>query len=102
MPEACHLAAVFSALGCGPRVRILDMLAAGPMTVTAISKAIGMTQPSTSHHLAILLRARLVEYTRTGKFSLYHALPLATKLIAAARAQIGEGGEGQPTGRKKK
>jgi ArsR family transcriptional regulator len=79
---------VFIALGFEPRLRILDVLAAGPVCVAEIAEAIGLSQPTASHHLRILRHAGLVDSTRTGKFNHFHALPLATTLVKAARAAL--------------
>ena len=47
-------AAVFVALGEPSRLRIVDLLRAGPLSVGAIAEALGIRQPQVSKHLRVL------------------------------------------------
>lgn len=49
------------------RLQILHLLAAGPASVAAIGSALGMTQPNTSQHLAVMRQSGVVEADRTGR-----------------------------------
>src|SRR5687767_8119815 len=52
------------------RLAILVLLLEGARNVGEISEALGMTQPATSHHLA-LMRYGLLDTTRDGKSIIY-------------------------------
>ncbi|MBW5447708.1 metalloregulator ArsR/SmtB family transcription factor [Cohnella sp. CFH 77786] len=51
----------FSALAEPNRMRIVDLLLDGPLTVGEIAERVGMRQPQASKHLRVLLEAGLVE-----------------------------------------
>ncbi len=55
------------------RLLILRHLRRGRRTVGFLARACGMTQPLTSHHLAVLLEAGLVTRERRGAFTCYAA-----------------------------
>jgi ArsR family transcriptional regulator len=49
------------------RIEILHLLADGPLEVSRIADAIGVSQPNTSQHLSVLRTAGLVEAARHGR-----------------------------------
>jgi DNA-binding transcriptional ArsR family regulator len=51
----------FNALSEPNRLRIVDLLLDGPLTVGEIAERLGLRQPQASKHLRILLEAGLVE-----------------------------------------
>lgn len=51
----------FHALGEPTRMRIVELLAEGSMTVGDIADSLGIRQPQASKHLRVLLEAGLVE-----------------------------------------
>ena len=57
------------------RQRILSLLQAGEMNESDIVAHLDLTQPTISHHLALLQRANLVTTRREGKYIYYHANP---------------------------
>jgi DNA-binding transcriptional ArsR family regulator len=57
------------------RQHILTLLQAGEMSVSELNEHFTTTQPTQSHHLAILRRARLVAVRREGRQMFYHANP---------------------------
>ena len=57
------------------RQRILSLLQAGEMNESDIVSGMGLTQPTISHHLALLRRANLVSARREGKYVFYRANP---------------------------
>jgi len=65
------------------RLLILRVLGKGPANVTALCTAIGMKQPTASHHLSILRMGRMVEGVRDGKAVTYATLPAVAGLIKA-------------------
>ena len=63
----------FSLLSDPTRLGILAELSSGPKNVTALCKALGLKQPTVSHHLGLLRMGRLVIGTRAGKSVIYEA-----------------------------
>jgi ArsR family transcriptional regulator len=57
------------------RQRILSLLQAGELNESDIVEHIHLTQPTISHHLAILRRANLVLVQREGKCVFYRSNP---------------------------
>ncbi len=65
----------FNAIGDDHRQKILLLLRKnGEMNVGAIDKAIGISQPTVSHHLKILHQAEIVKSTKKGKEVFYSLL----------------------------
>jgi len=62
---------VFKALADETRLRIINLLRVREMCVCEITVALGLTQPTASHHLRILEGAGLVEDLRKGKWVFY-------------------------------
>jgi DNA-binding transcriptional ArsR family regulator len=62
---------LFSALAHRTRLRIVELLAGDGLTVGQISAGIGLLQPNTSQHLAILQRAGVITSTRHGAQRIY-------------------------------
>lgn len=63
---------VFHSLGDKSRLQILFLLSKNAeMSVTAIGREIGQSQPAVSHHLNQLKKAGLIDYRRDGKFNFY-------------------------------
>ena len=61
----------FKALGDETRQRILGLLLVRDLCVCELITALGMTQPTTSHHLKILENAELIQSRRDGKWIFY-------------------------------
>lgn len=55
------------------RLRILEVLRQGEMSVSEICGLTGLKQPNVSNHLSALLRARLVKRRRAGRRVLYRS-----------------------------
>jgi DNA-binding transcriptional ArsR family regulator len=53
------------------RVRILDRLREGPMSVGALTDELGTSQQNVSKHLGLLLRAGVLARTKRGTAALY-------------------------------
>lgn len=63
-----ELLLIFKAISDVHRHRMLEILCEqGELCVTEICRNFEMTQPSVSHHLAILRRAGIVEDRKSGK-----------------------------------
>lgn len=59
------------ALSDPTRLRIVDVLRAGPKNVSELSEALSAEIVTVSHHLGILKNAHIVERERQGRFMLY-------------------------------
>ena len=78
----------FAFLSDATRLGILSLLTKGPKNVTALCKALGLKQPSVSHHLGLLRMGRLVQGTRKGKSMVYTADRANLKALAAGLAKL--------------
>jgi DNA-binding transcriptional ArsR family regulator len=58
-------------IGDPNRIRILDQLRDGELSVTEITERLGTSQQNASKHLGILLRAGIVSRRKEGTSSLY-------------------------------
>lgn len=83
--QAQATAALFKALADPHRVRIVNLLAAagGPVCVCDITPALGVSQPTVSHHLKKLLTAGLLRREQRGTWSYYSLDDTATARLAA-------------------
>jgi len=68
----------FAALGEASRLRIVELLRAGPRPVGEIGERLGLRQPQVSKHLRVLKQAGLVEMQPRAQQRLYElrAAPL--------------------------
>ena len=64
VPETVTFA---KALADDTRQRIMELCCCNPMTVNELVAAMGIAQPTVSHHLAVLRKAGLVHTERRGK-----------------------------------
>jgi len=62
---------LFKALADETRLRILKLLEVREMCVCEVMVALGLTQPTASHHLGILERAGLARDRKEGKWVFY-------------------------------
>jgi DNA-binding transcriptional ArsR family regulator len=86
--EASEAAFGFGLLSDQTRLGILKTLTAGPKNVASLCKAIGVKQPTASHHLGLLRMGRLVIGTRKGKSVMYSTDKACMKELAAALAKL--------------
>jgi ArsR family transcriptional regulator len=73
-PAAEELAATFRALGDPGRLRLLSFLAAQPggeACVCNLTRPLGLSQPTVSHHLKVLTDAGLLERERRATWIYY-------------------------------
>ncbi len=74
---------VFRALADPTRRSIFERLTSqGEMTVHALTRHAGVSQPAVSKHLTILKRAKLVRHRRQGRESHYRVQPDALAPVA--------------------
>lgn len=79
----------FRTLGHPVRIRVLELLAAGPKAVHELLDAIDVEQSNLSQQLAVLRRTGLVMSTRDGNTVRYAcSRPEVVDLLAAARLII--------------
>ena len=83
--DADATAALFRALGDPTRVRIDNLLASSgePVCVCELVDALGLAQPTVSHHLRKLVEAGLLEREERGKWSFFSIEPVACKRLAS-------------------
>lgn len=87
---AHDLAKVFKALGDPTRVKLLSMIvgsSAGEMCVCDLTDPVGLSQPTVSHHMKLLVEAGLVIREQRGKWVYYQ--PTTGTLADAAKALLG-------------
>jgi DNA-binding transcriptional ArsR family regulator len=74
-PELAELiAARLRVIGDPMRIRILDQLRAGELSVGQITERLGTSQQNASKHLGILLQAGIVGRRKDGTSSLYRVI----------------------------
>ncbi len=85
--EAQRIARVFKALGDPTRVLLLSTVATaadGEACVCDLTAPVGLSQPTVSHHLKILVDAGLLTRTQRGRWSYYAPVPGALDRLADA------------------
>lgn len=83
--EAAATAGLFKALADPARVRIVNELAhrGGEVCVCEWTELLGLTQPTVSHHLKVLLRAGLLDREERGTWAYYSLDHDAMRRLAA-------------------
>jgi len=66
-----QIARIGQATASPSRLELLDLLSQGPRTVEALAQQTGKSVASTSHHLQVLRRARLVDGEKAGLYVTY-------------------------------
>ena len=74
-PHCCPLDEFTKALADETRQRILALLQAGEMSVSELNAHFTTTQPTLSHHLAMLRQVKLVTARHEGRQTFYRANP---------------------------
>lgn len=69
--EYKQLEALFLALGDKTRLKLLGLMADGPVAVGYLAESLGESQPKVSRHLAYLRNAGLANTRRDGKWIYY-------------------------------
>ncbi|GAT13689.1 ArsR family transcriptional regulator [Mycolicibacterium thermoresistibile] len=82
----CVQATIFGALGEPSRLRIVELLRAGPHSVGEIAEALGIRQPQVSKHLRVLADSGIVTGEARARQRIY-------RLEAAPFEQIGRWAE---------
>jgi ArsR family transcriptional regulator len=82
--EAERLATALKALAEPTRLRLLSLLQAQPdneACVCHLTEPLGLSQPTVSHHLKVLLQAGLVERDQRGSWAFYRVDPDALSAL---------------------
>ncbi len=82
--DAERLAPVLKALSDSGRLRLLSLLQAQPgneACVCHLTEPLGLSQPTVSHHLKVLLQAGLVEREQRGSWAYYRVVPGALSAL---------------------
>jgi ArsR family transcriptional regulator, arsenate/arsenite/antimonite-responsive transcriptional repressor len=84
--QATDLAHILKALADATRLRLVSMVAAhegGEACVCDLTDPLGLTQPTISHHLKILVDAGIFTREKRGKWAYYSLVPSALDALAA-------------------
>jgi ArsR family transcriptional regulator len=93
--QAADLAHILKALADPTRLRLVSMVAAhegGEACVCDLTDPLGLTQPTISHHLKILMDAGIFTREKRGKWAFYALVPAALEALSAV---LSTGGQAQ-------
>jgi ArsR family transcriptional regulator len=82
-----RLAHVFKALADPARVRLLSMIAAtdgAEACICDLTEPLGLSQPTVSHHMKLLVDAGLVSREQRGKWAYFRVVDHALEQVARA------------------
>lgn len=75
--EADRIARTFKALGDPTRVRLLSLIAAsgdGEACICDLTEPVGLSQPTVSHHMKLLVDAGLATREQRGRWAYYRVV----------------------------
>lgn len=84
--QASGLARLLKALADPTRLRLVSMVAAregGEACVCDLTEPLGLTQPTISHHLKILVDAGILTRDKRGVWAYYALVPTALNALSA-------------------
>lgn len=84
--QAAELARLLKALADPTRLRLVSMVAAhqnGEACVCELTEPLGLTQPTISHHLKVLIDAGILIRDKRGVWAYYALVPTALDALAA-------------------
>ncbi|KLL10690.1 transcriptional regulator [Protofrankia sp. BMG5.30] len=87
--EAERLVTVLRAIAVPARLRLLSMIYArenGEACVCELTEPLGLSQPTVSHHLKVLVDAGLITRDKRGVWAYYRAVPDALAALATVFA----------------
>lgn len=85
--EAEGIARTFKALGDPTRVRLLSLIAAssgGEACICDLTEPVGLSQPTVSHHMKLLVDAGLATREQRGRWAYYRVVTEALERAASA------------------
>jgi ArsR family transcriptional regulator len=97
--QAAGLARTLKALADPARLRLVSLIAAhdgGETCVCDLTGALGLTQPTISHHLKVLVEAGILSRDKRGVWAYYAIRPAALRELAAILASAASA---EPAGR---
>lgn len=80
-----RVAGVLKALGEPTRLRLVSLIAGhegAEACVCDLTAPVGLSQPTVSHHLKVLVDAGLLERSQRGKWAYYRIVPAALDALA--------------------
>jgi ArsR family transcriptional regulator len=93
--EAERLAGLFKAVSDPARLRLLNLVAgadSGERCICDLTAPVGLSQPTVSHHMKILVEAGLLTREQRGKWAYYRMVDHALdELTDAVRTALGMG-----------
>jgi ArsR family transcriptional regulator len=90
--QAADLAHILKALADPTRLRLVSMVAAhegGEACVCDLTDPLGLTQPTISHHLKVLVDAGIFTRDQRGKWAYYALVPRALDALSAVFSTSG-------------
>ena len=90
--RAADLARPLKALADPTRLRLVSMVAAhegGEACVCDLTEPLGLTQPTISHHLKILVEAGIFTRDKRGVWAYYSLVPAAMNALSAVLSTTG-------------
>ena len=84
--QAAELARILKALADPARLRLVSMVAAhegGEACVCDLTEPLGLTQPTISHHLKVLVEAGILSRDKRGVWAYYALVPSALDAVSA-------------------
>jgi ArsR family transcriptional regulator len=90
--SADRLAGVLGALAEPTRLRLVSLVAVGPggqACVCDLTDPVGLTQPTVSHHLKVLVDAGILEREQRGKWAHFSLVPGALEAAAGGLTAVG-------------
>ena len=92
--QAAELARLLKALADPTRLRLVSMVAAhegGEACVCELTEPLGLTQPTISHHLKILVDAGIFTRDKRGVWAYYALVPSAMDALAVVLSTMPQG-----------
>ncbi|MDR1999744.1 MAG: metalloregulator ArsR/SmtB family transcription factor [Frankiaceae bacterium] len=89
------LARRFKVLGDPTRVRLLALIAGaaeGEACICDLTDPVGLSQPTVSHHMKLLVDAGLVTREQRGKWAFYRLIPDELAALGNAVTRLGQTG----------
>lgn len=91
--QAADLAHILKALADPARLRLVSMVAAhegGEACVCDLTDPLGLTQPTVSHHVKVLVDAGIFTRQKRGKWTYYALVPSALEALSAVLSTDGQ------------
>lgn len=93
--SAQRLAAVLKLLADPTRLRLLSLVAARPdreACICELTEPVGVSQPTVSHHMRLLVEAGLLERKQRGKWAYFRLVPSALDTLAHLVSTLAQSG----------